>query len=457
MSRNGSGTYSLYAGVNPVVTGTTITSAWANNTLNDIATAMTASIANDGQTPILANLPMSTFRHTGVGNAVARTDYAAAGQVQDSTFLWGGTAGGTADALTITLVPAVTAWASGQRFLFVSGASPNATTTPTLNPNAVGAKTFVRKDGTACAAGDIPALTLCEAVYDGTNVRLVSWGAALLTALGTVTSGTWNAGVIAGQYGGTGVANTGKTITLGGNLTTSGANAVTLTTTGPTNVTLPTSGSLVAGGSITASGLTQSTAKLLGRTTASSGAIEEITVSGATLSGGTLTIAGSALTLLATLTPTAAASVDALTTFSSTYDNYLIELDGILPAANDVFWIRVANAGTVDSGSNYSQAIVHNSAGTLTNSAAVFAGTTTTAGKGLSGYVLIHNANDATNLKAISVFSVSQTAATPGWTGTIASYAYFAANAISGVRFLWAAASNFSATGKIRIYGMQNS
>ena len=29
--------------------------------------------------------------------------------------------------------------------------------------------------------------------------------------------------LFAGQYGGTGVANTGKTITLGGNLTTSGA------------------------------------------------------------------------------------------------------------------------------------------------------------------------------------------------------------------------------------------
>lgn len=46
--------------------------------------------------------------------------------------------------------------------------------------------------------------------------------------------------------GGTGVANAG-TITLGGNLTTSGANSLTLTTTGATNVTLPTSGALVSG------------------------------------------------------------------------------------------------------------------------------------------------------------------------------------------------------------------
>jgi hypothetical protein len=45
-----------------------------------------------------------------------------------------------------------------------------------------------------------------------------------------------------------------------------------------------------ANGAIGSSGLTMATARLLGRTTASTGAIEEITVSGATLSGGTLTI-----------------------------------------------------------------------------------------------------------------------------------------------------------------------
>ena len=36
------GTYSLYSTGNPVVTGTTISSTWANNTLSDIATALTA-------------------------------------------------------------------------------------------------------------------------------------------------------------------------------------------------------------------------------------------------------------------------------------------------------------------------------------------------------------------------------------------------------------------------------
>jgi hypothetical protein len=55
MSRNGSGTYTLPAG-NPVVTGTTISSTWANTTLQNIADALTQSLAADGQTPLTGNL-----------------------------------------------------------------------------------------------------------------------------------------------------------------------------------------------------------------------------------------------------------------------------------------------------------------------------------------------------------------------------------------------------------------
>jgi hypothetical protein len=61
MSRNGSGVYSLPAG-NPVVTGSTISSTWANTTLTDLATAMTGSVASDGQTPMTNSLNMSNNR-----------------------------------------------------------------------------------------------------------------------------------------------------------------------------------------------------------------------------------------------------------------------------------------------------------------------------------------------------------------------------------------------------------
>jgi microcystin-dependent protein len=73
MSRNGSGIYNLPTG-NPVVTGTTITSNWANTTLSDISTALTGSIASDGQTPVTGNLQMGGNLITGMGAGVSSTD-----------------------------------------------------------------------------------------------------------------------------------------------------------------------------------------------------------------------------------------------------------------------------------------------------------------------------------------------------------------------------------------------
>jgi len=72
MSRNGSGTYSLPAG-NPVVTGTTISSTWANTTLNDIASALTGSVASDGQTPMTGSLARGGNSITKAGTITAVT------------------------------------------------------------------------------------------------------------------------------------------------------------------------------------------------------------------------------------------------------------------------------------------------------------------------------------------------------------------------------------------------
>jgi hypothetical protein len=65
MSRNGSGVYSLPAG-NPVTTATTISSTWANNTLTDIANALTGSLSADGQTPLTGNLNVNNNNLTNV-------------------------------------------------------------------------------------------------------------------------------------------------------------------------------------------------------------------------------------------------------------------------------------------------------------------------------------------------------------------------------------------------------
>jgi hypothetical protein len=75
MSRNGSGTYTLPVG-NPVVTGTTITSTWANSTLTDIASALTDSLAADGQTTASGNLNMGTNKIVNTGDPTNPQDVA---------------------------------------------------------------------------------------------------------------------------------------------------------------------------------------------------------------------------------------------------------------------------------------------------------------------------------------------------------------------------------------------
>jgi hypothetical protein len=75
-----SGIYTLPVG-NPVTTGTTITSNWANTTLTDIGTTLTNSIATDGQTSMVANLPMGNNKITGLANGTASTDAVAFGQL----------------------------------------------------------------------------------------------------------------------------------------------------------------------------------------------------------------------------------------------------------------------------------------------------------------------------------------------------------------------------------------
>ncbi len=140
---------------------------------------------------------------------------------------------------------------------------------------------------------------------DAVDIASTYVGQTSITTLGTVGTGTWQGTVVAGQYGGTGVNNSGKTITLGGNLVTSGAFSTTLTVTANTSVTLPVTGTLatLAGtetltnktltapvistivntGTLT---LPTSTDTLVGRATTDT--LTNKTLSGAVISGGSI-------------------------------------------------------------------------------------------------------------------------------------------------------------------------
>jgi hypothetical protein len=85
---------------------------------------------------------------------------------------WGGTAGGTADARTISLTPALTAYFAGLTVCFVNGAAAN-TGAATLNVDGLGAVAIRKGDGSVdLDPGDLPASALVTVVHDGTVFRL---------------------------------------------------------------------------------------------------------------------------------------------------------------------------------------------------------------------------------------------------------------------------------------------
>jgi len=133
--------------------------------------------------------------------------------------------------------------------------------------------------------------------YTGGSIKVGNSSVApnfSLASTGIISAGQWQGTIVSPTYGGTGVANTGKTITLGGNLTTSGAYALTLTLGAATTVTLPTTGTLA-----TLAG----TESLTGKT------VNGLTVTSTT---GTLTITN-AKTLSVSNSITFSATTDALT------------------------------------------------------------------------------------------------------------------------------------------------
>ena len=76
------------------------------------------------------------------------------------------------DAYTGTLSPAITAYSNLAHLVQFTNA--NTATAPTINLNALGAKTIKNRDGAAFAAGDIKAGSWHVGYYDGTNFVLVT-------------------------------------------------------------------------------------------------------------------------------------------------------------------------------------------------------------------------------------------------------------------------------------------
>lgn len=163
--------YTLPAG-NPVVTGTVISSTVQNNTMSDVATALTDCVTRDGQSPPTANVPMGGFQITGLANGTTRGAAVNAGQVQDGGLTTLGSVAGT-DTITAASAPLITAYVAGQTFDFIA-AGANTTNAVTLNINSLGAKSVTEYGAIALAPGDIQAGQSVRVRYDGTQFQVIS-------------------------------------------------------------------------------------------------------------------------------------------------------------------------------------------------------------------------------------------------------------------------------------------
>lgn len=171
MPFNGSGTFQrVYDWTTDQANGVNIEATRMDTEDDGFATGLSTCVTKDGQTTPTANLPMGGYKHTNVADATARNQYASLGQVQDGAVTYCGSAGGTADAITLTPNPAISAYVAGQTFKFVAS-NTSASTTPTANVSGLGTKT-IQKNGTSLVSGDVTSGRMYEITYDGTNFQL---------------------------------------------------------------------------------------------------------------------------------------------------------------------------------------------------------------------------------------------------------------------------------------------
>lgn len=89
MPYNGSGTFNrVYSWAADALAGLFISSSRMDTEMNGMATGLTNCVTRDGQSPPSANIPMATFKLTGLGNGSAVTDSAAFGQIAAGQTGW---------------------------------------------------------------------------------------------------------------------------------------------------------------------------------------------------------------------------------------------------------------------------------------------------------------------------------------------------------------------------------
>ena len=148
---NQTANYTVNRRIKAIVTAGTIygtISASAYTSLTTVTVTWDSTLLDAG----LSEVDLSIIKNTGITDGGAAYSAASVGQVQKGA-MHSAVAGGTADIITATFSP-VPVLTDMMEF-HVRASAANATTTPTFNPNALGALTITKTGGVALGAGDI--------------------------------------------------------------------------------------------------------------------------------------------------------------------------------------------------------------------------------------------------------------------------------------------------------------
>ena len=171
MSYNGSGTFNINSAGQPVVSGTVISSTAFNALTADLATGLTTALTKDGQSTPTANITLGGYKITNLATGTSAADAVRFDQLTSAGVPLI-TIAGTANAITGTVTPSLTAYTTGDVFSFVVGS--NNTSAVTLNIDGVGVKSVTRTGSVALVSGDMVAGQLVLVEYDGTRFQLLN-------------------------------------------------------------------------------------------------------------------------------------------------------------------------------------------------------------------------------------------------------------------------------------------
>lgn len=459
MPRQANGTYQPPAGTT-AVSGQPISSPAYNSQNTDFGTEITNSLDRNGRGAMAANLAMGGFKINNLGAPAAGTDATNKDYVDTEI-----------DNLAAATVSSV--GLSVPSFLSVSGSPVTSAGTIAVTSSAEKNYILAGPTDTNFTASIAPQTATVTGSIAGTvlTVSAVTTGTLVVGAIisGTgVTANTQITEQLSGTTGGAGTYRVSSSQTVSSTTITAtyGTMTVTAMTVPPGVITI---GQTVTGAGVAGSTVVTALGTGTGGTgtyyvnktqTVASGSLTTSAASGSPVFRQLVAAdapAGSRV-LLNTLTANTSANLSDITSFSSTYLDFEIVLQNIVPVTNSVrLELTLYSGGAYQTSSYTSVGFVQNAGGALGGSATAYIDLTVgarlsnTANSGFSGVIRLFNPLSSTSFKQCIGDAIFRDSSVAASARAIVSAEWGSSSAVTGFR-LQMSSGNIS-TGAVYVFG----